>query len=134
MPRLAAQEQTAVSDVVTIGTPLGPVSVTALSAQPVGDAWRLLRSLLPPRVGTSATGTIPEDPDLTRGRGLVAALDALSTRADPTSELRPPATAPAAPRDGLTITAVFGVLDADQVGRAITAVVAAGLAARARAR
>lgn len=126
--RLAAQEQPTFSDVVTLGTPLGPVSLTALGTQPTADALRLLDRLLPAPTGAG------EDDDLALGRNLVAAMLELADRADPSSELRPPATALPAPRVGLTTTAIFGDVDADRVGRAITAVVAAGLATRARAR
>ncbi len=127
--RLAAQQQAAISDVVTLGTPLGPVSLTALTTQPTADALRLLHRLLPDRVDG-----VGEDEDLALGRQLVAALLELADRADPESELRQPATALPAPRAGLTTRAVFGSVDKEQVGRAITAVVATGLAARARAR
>ena len=127
--RLAAQEQTAVSDLVLVGTPLGPVSLTAVSTQPTGDALRLLARLLPP-----AVAGVADDPDLARGRALVGAMMAVADRADPAEDLGPPATALPAPRDGLAVVAMLGAVDAAQVGRAITAVVAAGLAGRARAR
>jgi large repetitive protein len=127
--RLAAQEQPAFSDVVTLGTPLGPVSLTALATQPTADALRLLQRLLP-----APNADAPDDEDLSLGRNLVAAMMELVDRADPTVELRPPATALPTPRAGLTTTAIFGDVEGDQVGRAITAIVAAGLATRARAR
>src|SRR5262249_10258993 len=75
-----------------------------------------------------------DDADLALGRELVTGMLALAAAADPTSELRPPATALPPPRDGLTVTAVFGTLPDDQVGRAVTAIVASGLATRARVR
>ena len=125
--RLAAQAQAAVSDLVTLGTPLGPVSLTVLSTQPGADALRLLGRLLPP----AAEG---EDDDLALGRQLVSGALALVGQADPAGELRLPATELTAPRAGLSVTALFGTLAGDQVGRAVTAIVAAGLATRARAR
>ena len=127
--RLAAEEQPAFSDVVTLGTPLGPVSLTALGTQPTADALRLLQRLLPALLAEAG-----DDEDLALGRNLVAAMMDLAYAAEPTAELRPPATALPTPRAGLTTTAIFGEVDADQVGRAITAIVAAGLATRARAR
>ena len=129
--RLAAQSQTAITDVVTLGTPLGPIALTALSTQPTADAVRLLHRLLPPVPGTGAAA---EDADLALGRALVASMMELVDRADPSAELRPPTAPLAAPRTGLTVTAAFGRVGAEQVARAITAIVAAGLAARARSR
>ncbi len=126
--RLAAQAQAAVSDLVTLGTPLGPVSLTVLSTQPGADALRLLGRLLPPAAAGGA------DDDLALGRQLVGGALALAGQADPAGELRLPATELPAPRAGLTVTALFGTLAGDQVGRAVTAIVAAGLATRARAR
>ncbi|HEY1366381.1 MAG TPA: hypothetical protein VGF23_04685, partial [Gaiellaceae bacterium] len=126
--RLAAQEQAAVSDLVTLGTPLGPVALTALTTQPSADALWLLQRLLQPPAPTG------EDADLALGRALVTTMVGLARQADPASELRPPTTALPAPRNGLTVQAFFGTLEAERVGRAMTAVVAAGLATRARAR
>lgn len=152
--RVAADGQPAVADLVMVGTPLGPISLTAVSAQPAADALRLLDRLLPAPDATDAGGvdvgggegddgvddpdaeplTEPEDDDLALGRALVGALMALTGKEDPGIELRMP-TAPApAVRAGLTVTALFGQVSAEQVSRAITAIVAAGLAGRARAR
>ena len=127
--RLAAQQQTAVSDLVTLGTPLGPVSLTVLSTQPSADALRLLGRLLIPAAAGDG-----DDADLALGRRLVTGMLALAGRADPAGELRPPATALPPPRAGLTVTAIFGSLADDAVGRALTAIVASGLATRARSR
>jgi hypothetical protein len=132
--RLAAQAQTAVTDLVTLGTPLAPISLTALSTQPTADAVRLLSRLLPPELNTSDPDAEGEDDDLALGRALVTAMMELVDRADPAADLRPPAVSPNAPRAGLTVTAVFGVVSESQVSRAITAIVAAGLAERARIR
>ena len=127
--RLAAQDSPAVRDLVLLGTPLGPVSLTALSTQPTADALRLLQMLMPPPDAAE-----PDDEDLALGRGLVAALMDLTGAADPGIDLRPPAVTPPTPRAGLTLTAVMGDVGEAQVRRALTALVAAGLAARAQAR
>lgn len=134
--RLAAQVQVAVSDLVTLGTPLGPIALTALSTQPTADAIRLLHRLLPPAPvpDTADPDAEGEDADLALGRALVGAMMALVERADQAAELRPPVVPPDAPRAGLAVTAVFGAVSASQIGRALTAIVAAGLALRARIR
>ncbi|MEO6525022.1 MAG: DUF6603 domain-containing protein [Gemmatimonadaceae bacterium] len=134
--RLAAQAQAAVTDLVLLGTPLAPISLTAISAQPTADALRLLYRLLPTPLVVDAT--VPdadvEDADLALGRALVGAMMELVERVDPAAELRPPVTPPPATRAGLTVSALFGVVSESQVSRAMTAIVAAGLAERARIR
>jgi hypothetical protein len=134
--RLAAQAQVAVTDLITLGTPLGPIALTAISTQPTADALRLLHRLLPPALPVDAADPEAEreDEDLALGRALVEAMIELVDRADPTTELRPPSAPPAPPRAGLSMTAVFGVVSESQVSRAITAIVAAGLAERASIR
>ncbi len=127
--RVAAQAVTQVADLVLLGTPLGPVSLSAITAQPTADAVRLLDRLVP---DVSMPGT--EDDDLATGRHLVSALMDLVDRTDPASELRPAADVPPPPRTGLNVIAVFGSVSTERVERAITAIVAAGLAERARAR
>ncbi len=127
--RAAADAQTAVSDLVLAGTPLGPVSLSALTAQPAADALRLLHRLLPP-----ADTAEPDDADLALGRELVDAMIGLTELSDPAADLRPATTEPPLLRAGLTVTAWFGQVTSAQVSRAITAVVAAGLAERARQR
>ncbi len=129
--RLAAQAQPAVTDLVTLGTPLAPIALTALVTQPTADALRLLHRLLPaaPRPVDAA-----EDEDLALGRALVGAMMELVDRADPAADLRAPAVPPPPPRAGLAFTAVFGAVSESQVGRSVTAIVAAGLAQRARIR
>ena len=126
--RLAAEQQTAVTDVVSVGTAQGPVSATALSHQPGADALRLLARMLPP------AATDLEDDDLALGRGLVSALLGLAPELEPLRALQPPATALPTPRAGLSVHTVFGAPDRADVQRAVTAVVAAGLAHRARLR
>ncbi|MDM0042714.1 hypothetical protein QTH89_26070 [Variovorax sp. J22G21] len=129
--RLAAQAQAAVTDLVTLGTPLAPIALTAITTQPTADALRLLHRLLPP---APTADDEPDDEDLALGRGLVGAMMELVDRADPAAELRPPAVAPVPPRAGLAVTAVFGAVPASRIARALTAIVAAGLAQRARTR
>ena len=131
--RLASQEQPQVTDLITLGTPLGAISLTAIASQPTADALRLLHRLLPVPPDLSA-GEVPEDDDLALGRALVASMMELTALADAGVELRLPVVPPPAPRAGLNVVAVFGAVTAPQVGRAMTAIVAAGLAARARAR
>jgi len=87
----------------------------------------------------SSTTSAPEacrrdDEDLALGRALVGAMMELVDRADPTAELRPPSIPLPAPRADLEVTAVFGAVSESQVSRAITAIVAAGLAERAQVR
>ncbi|MGE5100244.1 MAG: DUF6603 domain-containing protein [Deltaproteobacteria bacterium] len=134
--RLAAEAQAAVTDLVTLGTPLSTVSLTAISTQPTADALRLLNRLLPTQLvaDPSDPDSAGEDPDLALGRALVGAMMELTDRADPSADLRPPIVPPATPRAGLAVTAVFGVVNDSQIRRAITAIVAAGLAERARIR
>jgi hypothetical protein len=127
--RLAAETQSAVTDLVTLGTPLSPIALTALNTQPTADALRLLHRLLP-----AAEPGEPDDADLALGRALVTAMIELVDKTDPAAELRPPTVEPATSRAGLQVSAVFGVVTASQVSQAITAIVAAGLAQRARAR
>ena len=134
--RLAADAQPAVSDLVLLGTPFTPVALTVLTSQPGADALRLLHRLLPPLpAGDPGIGGAPlEDADLALGRALVGSLIELTTKAEPAADLRPAATELPAPRTGLTVSAWFGAVPAEQVARAMTAVVAAGLASRAQAR
>ncbi|MDP9417449.1 MAG: hypothetical protein M3P48_06380, partial [Actinomycetota bacterium] len=128
--RVAAAGQTAVSDVVTLGTPYSAVSLSAIRTLPEADGLRLLHRLLPPPPGA---GDQPDDADLALARGLVAALMDLADRERPDAELAQPVTPPPA-RAGLTTTAIFGVVTDGQISRAITAAVAAGLAHRAQRR
>ena len=129
--RVAAQDTVTaskVTDLVLLGTPLSQLSLTALSVQPTADALRLLQRLLP------APDNEPDDADLALGRGLVNALMDLATLADPAADLRPTAVPVDAPRAGLAVVAQFGEVSESQVRAALTAIVAAGLAERARAR
>jgi large repetitive protein len=134
--RLAAQAQAAVTDLITLATPLGAIALTAIGAQPTADALRLLHRLLPPVLPVDAADPEAEreDEDLALGRALVGAMMELVDRVDPAAELRPPSAPLPTPRAGLSVHAVFGVVSESQVSRAITAIVAAGLAERARVR
>jgi large repetitive protein len=134
--RVAAQAESAVTDLITLGTPLGPISLTAIGTQPTADALRLLHRLLPPPLPVDETDPDAEheDEDLALGRGLVGAMMELVDRIDPTAELIVPSVPPPPPRAGLAVTAVFGAVSESQVIRAITAIVASGLAERARMR
>lgn len=125
--RLAAQPATraAVTDLVLLGTPLAPISLTALSVQPTADALRLLDRLLPP------AGVETDNDDLALGRALVGALMELAPLADPAADLRLPVLPFEAPRAGLAVNALFGDLGAERIAQALTAIVAAGLAGRA---
>lgn len=123
---LAANELAHVTGVVTLGTPLGPVAFSVLDEAPAADALRLLRALLP-----ASDEEESDDPDLARARDLVDGLMALLPLADPASELHPPAAGVPAPRSGLAVHALFGVLSEDAVRRAITAVVTTSLSTRA---
>jgi len=124
--RLVAADASTVSDVVTVGTPYGPVSLTVLDEAGAGDVWRLLQDLL-------VTDTGADDADLARGRALVAALAEVDASSDPAAELRLPA-AGIPDRSGLRVHAVFGVVTEPALRAAITAIVASGLATRARQR
>lgn len=132
--RLAVQAQNAVTDLVLLGTPLSPISLTALDTQPAADALRLLHRLMPSVLTVAQEAEEPEDADLALGRALVAAMMELADLADPGADLRPAVLEAPAPRAGLALTALFGAVSVDQVERAVTAITAAGLAERAQAR
>ncbi len=127
--RVAVDAQRAVCDLLLVGTPLGPVALSALTSQPAADALRLLHRLLPP-----ADENDPDDADLALGRHLVGVLVPLTELTDPAADLRAALTPAPATRAGLTVTAWCGEVTQPAVERAITAIVAAGLATRARER
>ncbi|MGE4052638.1 MAG: hypothetical protein AB7F38_16320, partial [Piscinibacter sp.] len=126
--RVAAQDagRSEVTGLVLLGTPLAPISLTALSVQPTADALRLLDRLLPPEV--------VDDADLALGRTLVGAMMELAPLADPAADLRLPVVPFDPPRAGLEVHALFGELSAERIAQALTAIVASGLAGRARER
>ena len=117
-----------VTALVTLGTAFSPVSLTIIDELVAGDTLRMLRWLLPPTDDAE-----PDDADLACGRGLVMGLIELLPMVDPAVELRPPAI-PMVSRAGLPVHACYGVLEGEAVQRALTAIVAAGLAARAMTR
>lgn len=127
--RLAADARGEVKDLLLLGTPLAAISLTALATQPTADALRLLDRLLP-----APDPDEPDDADLALGRALVRALMELAPLSDPAADLRLPVAPAPAVRAGLAVTALFGEVDAAPIARAMTAIVAAGLAARARSR
>ncbi len=124
----AANSLAFVSGVVTLGTPFGAVSFTVLDDEPAADAFRLLRTILPP-----VDPNEPDDEVLAYGRGMVEALGSLLPLGDPGVEIRPPAP-PVSPRAVLPVHAFFGVASEAAVRAGMTAIVAAGLSARAIAR
>ena len=122
--RLAADSVAAVSTLVTLGTPWSAIAFDTFRNGGSADAVRLLRSLLP-----AADPLDPDDADLATGRALVTAwLDGAEQ-----FELDAPRPTVAV-RAGLSVRAWFGALDQPTVERALTAVAAAGLSARAVAR
>jgi hypothetical protein len=119
--RVVAEAEPAVRDLLLLGTPLSAISLSALAIQPTADALRLLQRLLLP-----VDATEPDDPDLALGRALVDAL--MSWRRSP---IPPPTCARRSrrrTRAGLTVTALFGEVADVQIARAMTAIVASGLA------
>ena len=122
--RLAADGEPGVTHLVTLGTPWSAVAFETARTGASADALRLLRALLPP-----VDLAEPDDDDLALGRAIVTGLLDAGAQAD----LEAPR--PSTPiRAGLNARAWFGAIDRPAVERAATAVVAAGLAARARAR
>lgn len=127
--RVVAESETSVTALVTLGTPLTPISLTALSNQPTADAVRLLDRIL-----AGLDPAEPDDEDLALGRALVASLLELAPVADPGADLRPPAISPPPPRAGLSVFALFGEVSGTRVAQAVTAIVCAALSDRAQAR
>ena len=125
---ISDQSAPVASDLVTLGTPWGPVAFTAIDDEPGADALRLLHYLLP-----AVDPDEPDDPDLELARGLIAGLHDLTDDDDPGRELRLPAAGIDNPA-GVAVHAVFGVAGADAIARAITATFAAGLSVRAQQR
>ena len=126
--RLAADAVAGVTHLVTLGTPWSPATFDTARTGVPGDALRLLRALLP-----APDPADSDDPDLALGRALVTGFLRAARGAPEITELEAPRPTVAV-RTGLTAVAVFGELTRAQVGRAMTAIFAAGLSARARAR
>lgn len=126
--RYAADAVPGVTTLVTLGVPWSAVAFDSARAGAPADAVRLLRALLP-----AADPLDPDDADLARGRALVGGFMAAARGGFTVADLEAPRP-DLAVRAGLTAVAVFGVLGAPAVQRAITAVFASGLAGRARGR
>ncbi len=126
--RLAADAVSGVTHLVTLGTPWSAATFDTVRTGVSGDALRLMKALLP-----APDPSDPDDADLAHARALVGGgMDAVRGAPSVTDlEADRPTVAI---RAGLTAVAAFGVLGADAVARAMTAVFAAGLSARARAR
>ena len=116
-----------VADVVTLGTPWSPVTLSVVDVAPAAEAVRFLAALAPAvQAGEDGTGS-----DLARARSLLAVLLAALPSDDPVRELRPPSGGAGPSRPGLDVHAIFGVASADLVRRAITALVLEGVERRA---
>ncbi len=126
--RLAADAVSGVTHLVTLGTPWSPVTFDSARTGAPADALRLLRAVLP-----ALDLAEPDDADLAVGRQLVDGFFAAARGADAVTELEAPRPTLAV-RAGLTAVGVFGVLSEAAVGRAVTAVFAAGLSTRAQVR
>ncbi len=124
--RQVAETVNAITDVVTLGMPLGPVAFSILDSAPGAEALRVLLALLP-----DIDNDEPDDADLATGRDLLGMFEKLLAKGDPGVELRPPAVPHPAPRAGLGVHAVFGLLSSQVIDRALTAIVSTGLSARA---
>ena len=122
--RLAADAQTAVSHLVTLGTPWSAVSFDSARNGSSADALRLLAALLP-----AVDPSDPDDADLALGRAIVEGLSNRRLQSDLEAPLPEVSV-----RGGLSVTAWFGGLDLAAVERAMTAIVAGGLSLRAQAR
>ena len=124
--RRVAESVAEIAALVTLGTPLGPVAFSVLTAEPAASTLRLLDALIP-----AEDPAEPFDPDLARGRDLVRGLTKLADALALADELAPPATPAPAPRAGLEVHAVFGNVTAPAISRALTAIFAAALSLRA---
>ncbi|MEO6712130.1 MAG: DUF6603 domain-containing protein, partial [Mycobacteriales bacterium] len=126
--RIAADAVAGASHLLTLGTPWSAVTFDTARTGVPADALRLMRALLPP-----VDPVDPDDADLALGRALVAGFLRAARGAADIAELEAPRPTLDV-RTGLTAIAVFGTLSQARVDRAMTAVFAAGLSARARAR
>ena len=127
--RIACEAVGAVQVLVCGGAALSPVSLAVLDAAAAGDALRLLARLLPVGPATDDQNAEPPNADLQLARALLNPLLSALADDDPVRELRP-ANALVAPRAGLAVHMVYGVLSEAAVRRALTAVVAAALRTR----
>jgi hypothetical protein len=126
--RIAADAVAGVSHLVTLGTPWTPVTFDSARTGVPADAVRLMRSVLP-----ALDLADPDDADLALGRHLVDGFFDAARGAASVTDLEAPRPTLSV-RAGLSVVAVFGVLTDAAVGRAMTAVFAAGLSGRAQER
>src|SRR6185369_4727150 len=126
--RLAADAVSGVTHLMTLGTPWSAVTFDSARVGAPADAARLLHALLPP-----VDPHEPDDEDLAVGRALVTGFRDAARGVPAVADLEAPRPTTGV-RPGLDAVAVFGVLSEATVSRAMTAVFAAGLAARAQAR
>ena len=126
--RMAADAVSGVSHLVTLGTPWSAATFDSARVGVPADAARLMRALLPP-----VDALEPDDADLAVGRALVNGFRDAARGTPTVADLEAPRPTTGV-RAGLSAIAVFGTLSEAAAGRAMTAVFAAGLAARAQAR
>ena len=126
--RMAADAVSGVTHLVTLGTPWSAATFDTARVGVPADAARLMRALLPP-----VDSLEPDDADLAVGRALVSGFRDAARGMPAVTDLEAPRPTTGV-RPGLTAVAVFGTLSDAAVSRAMTAVFAAGLAARAQAR
>jgi large repetitive protein len=126
--RMAADAVAGVTHLITLGTPWSAATFDSARVGVPADAARLMRALLPP-----VDALEPDDADLALGRALVNGFRDAARGAPAVADLEAPRPTTAV-RAGLSVVAVFGTLTQEAVERAMTAVFAAGLAARAQAR
>lgn len=122
----AGSESPHVSAVLTVGAPWSAVSVAGSATGLGGDAARLLDTLRPADVDRWPDQVLGlEASPYQRGLGLVARAVAVSDASDL------PAVEPITRRAGMALTMVHGAMTEDQARRAIAAVVAESVRARA---
>jgi hypothetical protein len=126
--RMAADAVPGVTHLITLGAPWSAATFDSARVGVPADAARLMRALLPP-----ADALEPDDADLAVGRALVNGFRDAARGTPAVTDLEAPRPTTAV-RAGLRVVAVFGTLSQAAVQRAMTAVFAAGLAARAQAR
>ena len=126
--RVAADAVSGVTHLITLGTPWSAATFDSARVGIPADAARLLRALLPP-----VDPLEPDDEDLAVGRALVTGFADAARGTPAVTDLEAPRPTTGV-RAGLSAISVFGTLSEAAVGRGMTAVFAAGLAARAQAR
>ena len=125
----AAATVTAVSDVVTAGSPWGPVAVDSLASGLGGDALRLLQRLRRPAAPDWPDGLLARQATPLQQLHLIVRRS-LAHLGSATAEADLPSAAAEARRAGLAVHAIFGALDPEGISRGIGEFVAAGIQAR----